>query len=248
MAVYLEPVEHKYYNTEMMGMEYTSVTTVLGKYHEKFDEMKWSAIIAAREGKTQDEVLAEWKKINQEANIYGTALHEILERYLLAPYRMYSPRDDFEKRVIAAFMKMCNEHQLKLLTSQSLHPERIMHIEFNQTKGIAGTSDIIEDVGTDYFNVWDFKTNKRFRFESAYNEFMKFPINHLAYCEYNSYAMQLSVYAVMYEKETGRKFNRAGLFYWDKLEETFTLIPVPYLKMEAQALIDHYKMKLITDF
>jgi hypothetical protein len=246
MAIYLEPKEHKYYNTEKPNVVYTSVTTVLGKYHEKFDEDKWSKIVADRDGKTQQEVIAEWRRINREANEYGTAFHEILERYLLAPYRMYSPRDDFEKRAIAQFVKMCNEWGLRLTVSNTLHPERIMSLEFNDTLGIAGTSDIIEDIDNNMFNVWDFKTNKEFLFESKYNEYMKFPIQHLPYCQYNSYVMQLSVYGVMYERETGRKFNRAGLFYWDKITETFTLYPAPYMKKEAEALIGHYKMKLLT--
>lgn len=224
-------------------MKYTSVTTVLGKYHEKFDSDFWSAKVAARDGKTQQEVLDEWKRINDEANAYGTALHEILERYLLAPYRMYSPRDDFEKRVINAFVLCCNQNNLKLTVSNTIHPERIMSLEFTEDKGMAGTSDIIEDIHNDMFNVWDFKTNKEFRFESKYNQWMSFPINHLSDCQYNSYAMQLSIYGVMYERETRKKFNRAGLFYWDKHSETFTLYHVPYMKLEAEKLVDHFTMK-----
>lgn len=247
MPVLLEHSTHTYSNTEKPLVKYTSVTTVLGKYHEKFDEDFWAEKIALRDHKTKAEVIAEWRRINAEANEYGTAFHAILENYLLAPYRMYSPRDDFEKRVITLFAKCCKDHNLRLTTSNKLHPERIMSLEFNDTKGMAGTSDIIEDLDNNMFNVWDFKTNKEFRFESKYNEYMKFPIQHLPYCEYNSYCMQLSVYGVMYERETGRKFNRAGLFYWDKISETFSLIPVPFMKKEAEALIDHFKMKMLND-
>lgn len=244
MAIYLDPIPHKYYNTEKPEMTFTSVTTVLAKYHEKFDEDYWATIVANREGRTKEDVIAEWKKINEEANIYGTALHEILERYLLAPYRMYSPRDDFEKRVIQSFVKCCTENNLKITTSTTLHPERIMSLEFTPQKGMAGTSDIIEDIEDNLFNVWDFKTNKEFRFDSKYKNFMSFPIQHLTDCQYNSYAMQLSIYGVMYERETGKKFNRAGLFWWDKITEVFTLYPVPYMKAEAENIINHFKMKL----
>lgn len=247
MPVLLEHSTHTYYHTEKPQISYTSVTTVLGKYHKKFDEEYWAGVIAKRDNKTPEQVIAEWRKINREANEYGTAFHAILESYLLAPYRLYSPRNDFEKRVIDSFVKCCNENQLRLTISNDLHPERIMSLEFNATKGMAGTSDIIEDVEDNMFNVWDFKTNKEFRFESKYKEYMNFPLSHLQYCEYNSYAMQLSVYAVMYERETGRKFKRAGLFYWDKISETMQLISVPYMKMEAEALIDHFMMKNLED-
>jgi hypothetical protein len=243
MGIWLDPIPHVYINDEKPLMKYTSVTTVLGKYHEKFDEQFWSLKIAERDGKTQAEVLAEWKKINEEANIYGTMVHEILERYLLSKYRMYSPVDDFEKRVIAAFVKCCNENALRVHMSSTLHPERIMSLEFTETQGMAGTSDIIEDIHNNKFNVWDFKTNRRFRY---YNQSMMFPIEHLVDCEFNAYAMQLSMYGVMYERETGKVFNRAGLFYWDKINEFFTLINVNYLKLEAIKLIEHFKIKSIS--
>jgi hypothetical protein len=47
----------------------------------------------------------------------------------------------------------------------------------------------------------------------------------------------------MYEIETKKKFNRGGLFYWDKNIQTFKVIPISYMKKEAEMLIQHYKMK-----
>lgn len=235
---------HTYINDKFPNMNYTSVTTVLGKYKEKFDEDYHAERVAARRGLTKAEVIAEWREINRLANEYGTALHEILERYLLAPGRLYSPRDEFEKVVINSFKKICEEQGLKLLESNQLKPEHIMSIEFTDKYGIAGTSDIIEDVNYDTFNVWDFKTNKKFEYENKYGEYLHFPVNHLTHCQYNDYTLQLSIYGVMYERETGRKFNRGGLFYWDKYAQTFTLIPIVYMKREAEMLIDHYKLKL----
>ena len=120
-----------------------------------------------------------------------------------------------------------------------------MSLEFNDTKGIAGTSDIIEDIDYDKFDVWDFKTNKKFEYENKYGEYLHFPVNHLTHCQYNDYTLQISIYGLMYERETGRKFNRAGLFYWDKYTQTFKLIPVSYMKREAEMLIDHFKLKLL---
>jgi hypothetical protein len=235
---------HTYVNDKFPNMNYTSVTTVLGKYKDKFNEDYHAERVAARKGVTKQEIIAEWREINRLANEYGTNLHEILERFLLAPGRLYSPRDEFEKVVINAFKKVCEEEKLSLINSAQLKPEHIMSIEFTDKLGIAGTSDIIEDIGYDKFNVWDFKTNKKFEFENAYGEYLHFPVNHLAHCQYNDYTLQLSIYGVMYERETGRKFNRAGLFYWDKFAQTFKLIPVVYMKREAELLIDHYKITI----
>jgi len=237
---------HTYVNDQKPNCKYTSVTTVLGNYKEKFDEDYHATRVAARRGISKEEVIAEWREINRLANEYGTNLHEILERFLLSKNGLYSIRDQFEGVVINAFKKVIFDKGIGLLSNlDNVKPEHIMSIEFNDYQGIAGTSDIIEDVGEDRFNVWDFKTNKKFEYENKYGEYLKFPISHLQHCQYNDYALQLSTYGVMYERETGRKFQRAGLFYWDKFSETFDLIPVPYMKKEAELLIEHFKLKTV---
>ena len=242
----LDHATHTYSNSKKPTVKYTSVTTVLGQYKEKFDEDYHATRVAERRGLTKQEVIAEWREINRLANEYGTNLHEILERFLLAPNRIYSPRDEFEGTVINAFRRVCDEEGLDLLLNDKVKPEHIMSIEFTDEKGIAGTSDIIEDLPDGmFFNVWDFKTNKKFEYENKYGEFLHFPLNHLAHCQYNDYTIQLSVYGVMYERETGKKFNRGGLFYWDKNIQIFKLIPIGYMKKEAEMLIEHYKLKRI---
>lgn len=237
---------HTYVNDAVPTCKYTSVTTVLGNYKEKFDEDYHAERVARRRGITKAEVIAEWREINRQANEYGTSLHEILERFLLAPKRLYSPRDEFERTVINAFRMVCDQEGLDLLQNDDVKPEHIMSIEFTPEKGIAGTADIIEDLPNNMFNVWDFKTNKKFEFENKYGEYLHFPVNHLQHCQYNDYTLQLSVYGVMYEKETGRKFNRGGLFYWDKFTQTFRLIPIGYMKREAEMVIEHFKLKLLS--
>ena len=237
---------HTYVNDLAQNCKYTSVTTMLGNYKDKFDEDYHAERVAQKKGVTKQEIIAEWREINRLANEYGTNLHEILERFLLAPKRLYSPRDDFERSVINAFRMVCDEESLNLLQNDDIKPEHIMSIEFTPEKGIAGTSDIIEDLPNNMFNVWDFKTNKKFEFENRYGEYLHFPVSHLPHCQYNDYTLQLSVYGVMYERETGRKFNRGGLFYWDKFTQTFRLIPIGYMKREAEMLIEHFKIKLLS--
>jgi hypothetical protein len=237
---------HTYVNDKHPNVKYTSVTTMLGEYKEKFDEEYHATRVAERRGITKEMVIAEWREINRLANEYGTSLHEILEKFLLSPGRLYSPRDEFEVSVINAFKTVCNDENLGLLSNDNVKPEYIMSIEVNDFKGIAGTSDIIEDLPRNMFNVWDFKSNKKFNFENTYGEFLHFPVSHLTHCQYNDYALQLSIYGVMYERETGRRFNRGGLFYWDKYSSTFKLIPINYMKRDAEMVIEHYKLKLLS--
>ena len=235
---------HKYVNDQYPNIKYTSVTTLLGEYKNPFDEDYHAQRVANRKGVSKESIIAEWRNLNRLANEYGTNLHKIMERFLLAPKRLYSPIDEFETKVINAFIKVCQDENLSLLKSDTINAERIMSIEFNDKLGIAGTSDIIEDLPYNKFNVLDYKTNKSFNYESKYGDYLRFPVSHLGECQYNDYALQISIYGLMYERETKRKFNRGGLFVWDKHTETFKLVPVPYMKKEAEMIIDHYKYSL----
>lgn len=241
---------HTYVNELKPNMQYISATTLIGKYHEPFDLEYHSARVAARLGKTQDEVKSEWARTNRVANEFGTAFHKVMEDYLLSN-KLYIPRNNNEHKMIKSFesLGICKKGVVK--------PEYIMSYEFDHEVGLAGTSDVIEDVDfygngsydDKRFNVWDFKTNKKFKFETPYQtDWMRFPIAHLSYTHLNAYTLQMSIYALMYEKESGRRCNRMGLLYWDRAAEEFNLINVPYMKMEAQAVIDHFQVKYLSTF
>jgi len=235
--VYLEPIEHKYHHKES-GEVFKSVTTVLGMLEPPFNAEEVALAIQNQDpskkkeqyqNMSQEEILAEWKRINDEANIYGTEVHEILERYLLAD-KVYIPQNDYERKIISKFQ------EIDPMTTGTIYPETIL---FSEKYKLAGTSDIIEDCG-DYFNVWDFKTNKKLRYISEYNHWLNKPVSHLSDCQYSIYSLQLSIYAYMYQQETKKKVGRMGLFYLNPETDKFELIPVSYLGLEAKAVLDHW--------
>jgi len=235
-VVYLEPVEHKYYH-KVTGESFKSVTTVLGMLEPEFNSEQIALAISMQDpskkkeqyqNMSQEEILAEWKRINDEANEYGTEIHEIMERYLLAN-KIYIPKNDYERNLISKFQ------EIDPMTKGTIYPETIL---FSEKHRLAGTADIIEDCG-DYFNVWDWKTNKKFRFISEYDHWLNPPVSHLSDCQYNIYALQLSIYAYMFQMETKKKVGRLGIFYYDK-EQGFKLVPLPYMGLEAKAILDHW--------
>lgn len=235
-VVWLEPVEHKYYH-KITGDSFKSVTTVLGMLEPEFNSEQIALAISMQDpskkkeqyqNMSQEEILAEWKRINDEANEYGTEIHEIMERYLLAN-KIYFPKDDYERDLISKFQ------EIDPMTKGTIYPETIL---FSEKHKLAGTADIIEDCG-DYFNVWDWKTNKKFRFISEYDHWLNPPVSHLSDCQYNVYALQLSIYAYMFQMETKKKVGRLGIFYYDK-EQGFKLVPLPYMGLEAKAILDHW--------
>jgi len=87
------------------------------------------------------------------------------------------------------------------------------------------------------------KTNKKFRFSSPFGERMLAPIDHLHNCEFNVYALQLSMYAYMYEKLTGKKCRKCVIFYLK--DDSFRAYHVNYLKSDIVALLNHYKINTL---
>lgn len=246
--VFLEPIEHKYHH-RVTGRTYKSVTTTLSSIEPHFDSEGVSAAIVNQLdsvkqeryiGLNQQQILDYWQMLNDEANIYGTKVHDIVERYLLAN-KWYFPKDDeegeFEQCVIDGF------NNLKIDEGVAMWPERIL---FAEEYELAGMSDLIIDIDDVFFDVWDWKTNREFNFFNPYGyETLFKPFDHLQSCQWSIYTLQLSVYAYMYELEhPGRKCRQIRIGYWDKEKKTFERIQIMYMKHEARKLIEmhHYNI------
>jgi len=246
--VFLEPIEHKYHH-RVTGKIYKSVTTTLASIEPHFDVEGVSAAIVNQSdkvkqeryiGMTQQEIIDYWQLLNDEANIYGTRVHEIVEKYLLAN-KWYFPEDNeegaFEQKVIDGY------NALNVDEGIALWPERIL---FSEQYELAGSSDLIIDIDDVFFDVGDYKTNRVFNFFNPYGyETLLKPFDHLQACQWSIYTLQLSVYAYLYELEyPKRKCRQMYALYWDKETEKFQKIQLMYLKKEAKQIIEmhHYNI------
>lgn len=247
--VFLEPIQHKYHHRQT-GKIYKSVTTTLASIEPHFDAEGVALAITKQPnnakqpryiGKTQQEILDFWQVLNDEANVYGTKVHDIVERYLLAN-KWYYPEDNeegaFEQKVIDGY------NSLKIDEGQAMWPERIL---FSEEYELAGTSDLIIDIDPIFFDVGDYKTNRVFNFFNPFGfETLLKPFDHLQSCQWSIYTLQLSVYAYMYELEfPKRKCRQIYVLYWDKEKMTFEKIQIMYLKKEAKQIIEMHHYNII---
>jgi len=243
--VYLEPIQHKYHHRET-GKIYKSVTTTLSSIEPHFDVEGVSMAISKQPDKvkqeryiglSQQEIIDYWQMLNDDANIYGTNVHNIVENYLLANKWYFPPDNDegvFEQKVIDGY------DALKIDEGVAMWPERIL---FSSEYELAGTSDLIIDINDIFFDVGDYKTNRVFNFFNPYGyETLLKPFEHLQACQWSIYTLQLSVYAYLYELEfPKRKCRQIYVLYWDKTLEEFKKIQIMYLKKEAKQIIEmHY--------
>ena len=72
----------KHIYTDASNNTYTSVTQLIRLVQNEFPKNVIARNIAKRDGKTVEEVLAEWAAIGKEASDHGTMVHSIIESCL----------------------------------------------------------------------------------------------------------------------------------------------------------------------
>ena len=75
-----DPVAHSYKN-QFTREIYISATSLINKFKKPFDVETVSKRVAEKEGVTQAEVKAKWKKINDDSKVYGQKIHSVIEEY-----------------------------------------------------------------------------------------------------------------------------------------------------------------------
>ena len=224
------------YTDPVDGFRYTSVTKWVEQYKKPFDEVSAAKRIALREGVSVELVLEEWEKKRDESKTFGTKVHKLLEIYNLEN-KIY---DDSLLPVLSNFKKL----NLKF-DKTTTNFEKLV---FNKKIGIAGTSDvIINNKDKKTFCVYDFKTNKKLRYSTPFNDFLLQPLNAYPSCEYFTYSLQLSMYAYLYKLMTGLEPLRLKIFWYSREEPenyknligSWIPINVPYMEDEIKSCLKY---------
>lgn len=169
----------------------------------------------------------DWEKSKKEGLDRGSAWHKKEEEKALFIDKVY-----YEGKFISlsTSYRMARTKKFKLSrnTKDGAYVEMLMSHPLIE---IAGQADqiFIETVGrTRYLDIGDWKTNKKIDMYSRWNNKMKAPLEHLDYCDYSSYALQLSLYAWIAECHGFVPRHLALAHVRNKIER----IPVEYLRDE----------------
>lgn len=153
--VWLEPIKHQYHHRYTKKI-YSSVTQTLHSLVNVFDSDAVSTAISKQPenkrkpeyvGLSKQQILDYWQFLNDEANEYGTMVHEMIEEYLLKDKFLF-PKDPLHQTVIQAY------DDLNVDEGECMWPERIM---FSEEHELAGTADLIIDIDETFFDVGDWK-------------------------------------------------------------------------------------------
>ncbi len=238
--VILRKEDHTYIDTET-GDKLISWSRFIDNFFHKFDPAiaKNCAGKGKYVGMTEADVLKSWEVNRDKAAGHGTRIHDANETYSKT-FTIAQENKDLEPML----MSISAEHK----GYYQVYDEEVLALI---EEGIAGTADkifLLNNRKDSPFDVEDFKTNldKGIEFipgEKVKDKWCKYPINHLPNCSYTKYALQLSMYAYMFSKWSGRKPRKLQIRYippGDMLQHV--VIPVTYLLMEVKALISEWQL------
>lgn len=270
MSIYFNAKDHSYKSLEAEEkIDWISVTTLVSHFKKPFDAKKIAEKVSKNKrskwfGIEPKKIQEIWEGEADRAVTLGTYYHNQREEDLCA---LASIEREGKTVPIVAPVPL-TESGIKMAPSQKMeegvYPE---HMVYLKSAGICGQSDLVEIVNGKV-NIIDYKTNKEIKTESFVNwegasDKMMFPIDNLDDCNFNHYAIQLSVYMYMILKHNpklkpGRIFIHHVTFEVESEDEygypivkrdnhgepvVKEVIPiaVPYLIDEVTALMHYIK-------
>jgi hypothetical protein len=265
MSIVFNAADHSYKsldNTE--GINWISVTSLISNFKIPFDAEKVAASVTKKQkskwyGIPPEKILELWKNEADRATTLGTFYHNQREADLCSLSSIN------REGVNIPIFTPIEENSLKIAPSQRLddgvYPE---HMVYLKSIGICGQSDLVEVVNG-RVHIIDYKTNKEIKTESFKNwegvsSKLLFPVDHLDDCNYNHYALQLSIYMyiilkhnpklsagdiyihhVSFEEEDKDEFGYPITKYssnGDPIVKEVIAMKMPYLKEEVINIIN----------
>lgn len=209
------------------GVPLDSVTSFVTNCFPKFNANFYAKRKAEELGKRPEEVLAEWEKKGQESRELGTAMHRKIEDYYLGK----NPASD---ETFDLFRIFANKITLK--------PYRTEWAVYDWEQKIAGTIDFVDYQNGEY-TIYDWKRSDKLIAKnglpiknSQYGEKALPPIENLDNSPYYHYALQLSLYKYILEKNYGITVSKLRLGIFHPSYNKPYVLEMPYMQNEIDTL------------
>jgi len=269
MSIIFTAEDHSYKSANPEEViHWTSVTTVVSAFKQPFNAKQMAEKSSKKKGSKWsgiDPVIIQqiWTNEADRSTTLGTWYHNQREDDICSLASI-----EREGVTVPVFKPSGENHGVRFAPSQKLEPGVYPeHMVYLKSAGLCGQSDLVEVVNGKV-NIIDYKTNKEIKMKGFTNwegitEKMLIPVNNLDDCNFNHYALQLSIYMYIILKHNpkllpGKIFIHHVKFEIEKednwgypigkkdesgnpIVKEVTVIPVPYLINEVQAVIHHMK-------
>ena len=132
------------------------------------------------------------------------------------------------------------------LSYNKLIPIRTEFIVYDEEYMIGGMVDVLfYNVKKGIFELYDWKTNKEYAFESKPPEYLKGKLFMLEECEHTIYSLQLSLYKYIIEKNIGIKLGDSYLVWASQANDLFYTYKAEDYENYVKIMLNDYKLNLI---
>ena len=239
--VYLEPKEHKYYDSE--GKQYISFSALYGKLVKKFDADKISKLVSKYGDRSSEDVKASW----EQTATNGTRIDGALERFAQTATIL-----DFDEDLTLLVVDVLNKYKVYNKTYEQGVP-------YSKEYRVAGSWDKLSSTSNrkdSKFHLSDFKCFEKglpSLFTVSGQPWLHAPFNHLPNTKYTKISFQLSFYAHLFEELTGRGCERLFIDLitpvFDSnhrlLSYTNEVVPVMYIKNDVKIFLETFKGEIL---
>jgi len=263
MTIIFNAEDHSYKSIDSdENINWISVTTLIAKFKNPFNAEKVAKKVSKRKsskwyGLSPKKIQKIWNNESERAMTLGTYYHNQREEDICSFSSI--ERDGF---TIPVFTPQGEEDGIKIAPHQRLDPGVYPeHMVYLKSVGICGQADLVEVVDGKV-NIIDYKTNKEIRTKSFKNwegisERMSTPLSHLDDCNFNHYALQLSIYMYIIIKHNPKlrpgkihihhvRFEEEGKDEYGYPITKYTLEGDPLLKEVIPISIDYLKDEVIS--
>jgi len=265
MEITFKAEDHVYESVGENKIDWLSVTSLVGLFKQPFDQEGIAQKCSINKkskwyGMTPEEIIAVWKGETNRALKLGSWYHDQREAELLMCQTL--ERGGVELPIVNIIEEGGVKFSPDQVMTPGIYPE---HFVYLKSAGICGQADRVE-VLQQAIDLFDYKTNKEIKTKAftswqGVTTMMTGPCAHLEDCNFNHYALQLSVYMyvmlkhnhnlapgkmeihhITFEKESEDKYGYpivAVDAMGDPIVEKVVPYPVPYLKREVQAMLKY---------
>ena len=223
--IHFDSASHTY---TLNGTVFKSVTTIVDECFEQFDADYWARKKAPEMGMSPEEVKAKWEQVGEIARNLGTQMHEKIERFYLGLPNESDPTYNL-------FLQFTQQYHLT--------PYRTEWAIFDEDSKVAGTLDFL-NYSDGVFTIFDWKRsnkiiiNGRAEKESRWGKRAFKPITHVHDTTYWHYALQVSIYRYILEKNYGINVSTSKLAIFHPDYNCPYVIEVPYMRDEVIAVLN----------
>jgi len=217
---------HKYF---VNNKQFISVTTLIHKYQEEFNEDYWADYKGSQFNISPDKVKRAWRFINKKGTMKGSAIHDYAENIFQNKIFEYPERQIINE---FGFDPILPEYEItKKLVDKfyddargKLIPIKTEFVVYDVESMIAGMLDILfYNVKTKEIQIYDWKTNKKF----SNGETGRHLLGELCViedCDLEIYSLQLSMYKYIIEKNTGIKLGKSYIVWFSHNNDSYKII------------------------